>query len=258
MIRKITKESFDEYVKNFDANNIEFVVSSKRNIHLLFYNKQLLLMSKNPNNRFNFKRKEVNATTSLYGQVKMNINRHLKKLQFNPEVVEPRYNSSQKNRAKWKSMAEGEVFYYLDIKHCFWRVAYLKTYISKKLYERVLQNPDPDFKIHRNMSLALIIAPESRAFHKNGKVEYFVTEEKSMYSTIYNNIRHTSYNLMGDCMELAGEHFISYMTDGILVNKPALKKVEKFIKKADFFYTIVECYKIDAKQYMYGEQVRKF
>lgn len=258
MIRKIPKESFDEFVKQFDANNVEFVVSSKRNVHLLFYNKQLLLMSKNPNNRFNFKRNEVNTTTSLYGQVKMGVNRYLKKTKFCPEVVEKRFNSSHKNRAKWKAMAEGEAFDYLDIKHCFWRISYLKEYISKRLYERVLQNPDPDFKIHRNMSLALIIAPESRAFHKNGEVVYRITEEKAMYSTIYNNIRHTSYNLMGDCMELAGEHFISYMTDGIMVNKPALKKVEKFIQNANFFYTIVECYKIDDKHYMYGDQVRKF
>src|SRR3990167_2408770 len=256
MIRKIPKSSFDEFVKQFDKQNLEFVVSSKRNLHLLYYNQQLLLISKNPNNRFKLQKKEIRATKSLYGQVKTNVNKHLKLNLFNPEIVEKRFNSSKKNREKWEQMGAGEIFYYVDIKHCFWRIAFLKNYISKKLYERVLEQPE--FKVHRNMSLALIIAPESRAFHKNGKVEYRITEEKGMYNDIYNNIRYVSYNLMGDCMELAGKHFISYMTDGIMVDKPALKKIEKFIKNQNFFYTVVECSKIDKKTYQYGEEIKKF
>lgn len=246
-MRKIKSSNFDRYVTNLCQQNRTFVVESKRNVSSLYMNKQMVLLTKNENQKFGEDRKKIQAIIHFFGQVQGGINRHLKKIGFQVEPLKKRYTSSKTDREKWGNMADGEVFYYIDVKHCFWRISYLNDYIGKNLYERVLEKED--FKFARNMSLALIVAPRTRKYYKNGVLICEITEERTMYRIIYDNIRFEAYNLMGDCMKIAKQHFIAYRTDGILLDKKALKRVCRFIDDNNLTYAIKECYKIDDRHY---------
>lgn len=255
MIRKIKPSSFDRYVSSLCEQNRTFVIESKRNVNSLFLNKKMILLTKNENHKFGDDKKKTRSIIHFFGQVQGGINRYLKKIKFDIKPVEKRFNSSKTNRIKWDDMGIGEVFYYIDIKHCFWRVAYINGYIGKNLYERVLEKED--FKFARNMSLALIVAPRIRKYFKKGELIWEITEERTMYRVVYDNIRFTAYNLMGDCMEISKQHFIAYRTDGIMLDKKAIKRVSKFIDDNDFNYSIKECCKVGDRHYVVDDEEKK-
>jgi len=254
-MRKVKKSSFDSYVDSFCDMRKTFIVESKRNIESLHVNNQMVLMTKNKNKRFNNDSEDINKIFNIFGQVQKNVNKYLKQVQFDVKTIEQRYKSSKTNKAKWREIERGEIFYYLDVKHCFWRIAFLKGYISKNLYVSVL-NQD-DLKVQRNMSLALIVAPKTRKYYDYGKKVLEIEEERSMYRTIYDNIRFSAYNIMGDCMTESLDDFIAYRTDGIMIKKDSIESVSKIINDAGLNFTIEECAKIDSKNYLKGNKIKK-
>jgi hypothetical protein len=155
-------------------------------------------------------------------------------------------------------MKIGDKFYYIDISHCYWRIAYLKNYISKKLYENVLKKPE--LKIYRNMALACIVAPKKRQYFKNGEMILEISEDKELWKIIYDNIRFTSYNIIGNISssEDIKKYFIAYRTDGIMVTKPALKFVENMLKQHNLDYKVYNCVKVDDNHYYFdSKKVKK-
>jgi hypothetical protein len=134
----------------------------------------------------------------------------------------------------------------------------LKNYISKKLYEDVLKKPE--LKIYRNMALACIVAPKKRKYYKNGELFIEISEDKELWKVIYDNIRFTSYNIVGEIANnnQVKKYFIAYRTDGIMITKPALKIVEIFLKKFNLEYKIYNCLKIDDNHYFFdSKKVKK-
>lgn len=245
-------------MNNFQETGKTFIVETKRNVESLYVNNQLILMTKNKNKRFKKDKEKLKVIINLFAQVQKNVNKHILQVEWNIDKIEKRFGASKTDREKWRNMEEGEVFYYIDISHCFWRIAFLERYIGKNLYEKVLTQTD--LKVQRNMSLALIVAEKERAYYRHGKLIHKVKEEKKIYRTIYDNIRFIAYNMMGDCMVLSKGAFLAYRTDGIMVDKVALKKVKKFIDDKGFNYSVKECSKATSKHYFIqgDEELRKF
>jgi len=257
-VKKVEKNSFDLYVSNFITTGKSFVVETKRNVNSLYYRQQLVLMTKNKNKRFKNNKSQIKTIINLFAQVQKNINIYIKQVDFIIIKVEKRFGSSKTDREKWRKMEDGEVFYYIDISHCFWRIAFLKGYIGKNLYEKVLTQPE--LKVQRNMSLALIVAPRERTYYRYGVRIANIIEDKRMYRTIYDNIRFIAYNMMGDCMEVSKNNFIAYRTDGIMIDKAAINKVKKLIDDKGFNYTVKQCFKKDNHHYVIDgdNEIRKF
>lgn len=251
---KLEKKEFAKYVAQLEQRGVTFILEKKRSVSNIIMNGTYFALSKNKNHsaKKDKKKKEV---ISLFSTVAKNINKHILKKDFNIQTIEQRYNSTYTNREKYAKMKTGATFYYIDVAHCFWRIAFLKEYISTHLYQSVLKKKE--LKMYRNMALACIVAPKSRDYYIGGSHILNVSEDKSMYRTIYDNIRFTSYNLMGEASEITERFCIGYRTDGIMVTRPAIKKVKDHLKDNGFDYKIVKCCKIDDKHFYYGNRVVK-
>jgi len=249
-MRNISSSTFSFHVDNLINNNQTFIVENKRDTNSVYVDNKIVLLNKNRKKRYKVNKAHERDMFNFFGQVQKSINKYTVQVDFNIRKIEKRFGSTKKNHEKWREMENGELFYYVDINHCFWRIAFLQSYINKKLYEKILV--DERLKQYRNMSLALIIAPKKRKYYVDGKLLNEITEDKSMFRTIYDNIRFTSYNTMGDCMELSKKDFIAYFTDGIMIsNKKTLKKVGNFISSKGFNYKVKECCKVDMNHYEY-------
>lgn len=150
------------------------------------------------------------------------------------------------NRDTWNDLRKGRVFYYIDVNHCYWRIAYLQGYISEYYYNKILENPE--YKLYRNMALASIKAPKTRKYYNNGELQLTVTEDTRILDTAYANIRYTAWNLMGAIKTEVGQDCLKYITDGIMVFKKDVDYVCDCLDNADLTYSIVKCKKLNKKE----------
>ena len=193
---------------------------------------------------------------SLLAQVALSAKRYIIKNDFViPEEIKQHNSPVFVNRKLFNELGDGEVFDYVDINHCYWRIAFLQGVISKNLYEKVLKNKK--LKIYRNMALSCLIAPTTKDYYINGKLVLTVTEERSHYRIIYDNIRFTSYNLLGEIKNIIGSDFIiAHRTDAILCRPEVTKKVCKIIEQNNMSYKIISCAKVDDRHYQYKKEYK--
>ena len=247
-MRKLSNQDFDNYIKGLQNSQKTFIIERKRNVKALILNHKLLFLNRN---RLTFSNDERKLAVNLFSRVKKNVNSFLGEENFIIDKVKNRCSSTNSNSKKYKSLKPEASFYYIDIKHCYWRIAYLKGYISKRLYDDVLSKPK--FKTFRNMALACIVAPKIRDYYIEGIKVNTIVEDKRHYRIVYDNIRFTAYNTMGHCMKIAKVGFLGYRTDGIMLLESALKGVENYLKKENLDYRITRCFKIDDFTFNYGK-----
>ena len=248
-------KGLDTDIKNMCNLKRDFVVDTKRSVAQLIYRGKTIVIAKNKTPfKDGVKKSDI---TSLIGQVSKAVNRFILKNNFQINVIEQVHATTRMNRSKYEEMAEGEEFAYIDVKHCFWRIAFLNGYISEKLYDKVLGRED--FKIYRNMALACIVASRSRAYYIKGEFVNEISEYKPHHKTIYNNIRFASYNLMGDIASYTKDNFLGYRTDGIMVTPEAIKTVTDIIEENDLGFSVTKCTKVNNNQFVMGDKgIKKF
>ncbi len=235
-----------------------FSVEFKRSVSCVFVRNKAVMLTQS---KTMLKSKEKNdketmiKINSLINQVAKSVNRFIVASNFEVNKLKQYYPALDTNRIKWSKMKAGDEFYYIDISHCYWRIGYMHGYINEKLYQNILKKPE--IKQYRNMSLALIIAPRGRDYWVRGKWKMRIQEDKTLYSIIYNNIRFTCYNVLGEMNKLFKQHSIGYRTDGIMVTKPAVSKVKKYLADNGFDYTVEKCTKINDGHYLIGTKVKR-
>jgi len=198
-------------------------------------------------NRFGISRDAL----SLFSNVKKSISKFITKELNNLEEIPNIYPSKFSNRLLYDEMEDGQEFYLVDVKHCYWRIAYLKGYIDKNLYESVVEHKDPAFKLWRNMSLSCIIAPKKVQIFKNGKEYPPIEEDTTLYKQIYSNIRYTAWNIFGRICDKIGQDFvIGYNTDGIMVFDNDVSKVTSTLARNKLQYTTKKCFKHSHNEYI--------
>ena len=247
-MRKINDSALDGYVKQLIDNKYSFVVGRKRAVSCLYINGKGSVLSKKGGTIQKKKDENNSKIISIFSQVAKAVNKYIVSVNFDVPIVKQRYTSTATNRKKWESIKIGQSFCYVDVNHCFWRIAYMYGYIGEKLYNNTLNKPE--LKLYRNMALACIVAPQIREYYVRGVKVNEISEDKTLYSIIYNNIRYNSYNIMGEIMDAVGESdFIGYRTDGIMVSKKALSIVKEMLIEQGFSYTIEDCVKLDSINY---------
>ncbi len=111
------------------------------------------------------------------------------------------------------------------------------------------------------MALACIVAESSMEYHwmcEDCKMHFFeIQEDKTLHKRIYDNIRLTAYNLMGDVGRQVEKYFIGYKTDGIMVLEGGLEKVKELFSGSNFEFTVSKCVKIDELSFMHGDVKKK-
>lgn len=147
----------------------------------------------------------------LFGMVKKDVNNWL---QSNPDDIEyrnlpvnnanPYYNKSNKTIG-------------IDLNHAYWRVAYLKGYISQNTYDKGLGEKMP--KSVKLATISTLGRPKTYDVYVGGN--YSHTEKSdadNKLMDIYHDIRQSTYEIMQEISDALGNEFFCWRTDCIYFN----------------------------------------
>jgi len=243
-------ENLKQFKDNLLNRKIPFTIERKRNEVVFVSNGKRIAKAESKNTISHIKNDETRNILSLFANVKKSINKYLIQSGLEIERIEKKYDSTFSNRLLFDSLPIGTQFDYVDVKHCYWRIAYLNGYISENYYKKILENPD--LKIYRNMALSCIIAPKSVEYYENGILVSVIEEDTGIYQTIYENIRFKAWNIFGSlCFEKIGQQkTIGYYTDGIMVLSDDVAKVKATLTRNKLQFRTTKCIKTNHRQWM--------
>ena len=248
------------YKSNLCKRKKTFQIEYKRSDRHISVNGKKVAKLKQRNSISPLLKDDSKKVLNLFASVKKSVNGYLVKNDFTFKKINKKYNSSFRNSILFKSMPEGSKFVYVDVKHCYWRIAFLMGYISPYFYEKIVTSPN--MKLWRNMALSCIIAPRKVEYFKDGESIGVITEDTSLYEQVYENIRFYAWNIFGRlCFEKIGkEKCIGYFTDGIMVFPEDLSKVKTSLARNKLQYRIIHCEKTSPNEYAEIESgnIRKF
>lgn len=229
-----------------------FVVEKKRAKVKIFGNDGVVMCFNQKKKNDTFKKENnYREIVSLIGNVQRSCDKYIQEKQFDIPKIASKNLSYYTNRDLYRSLPKDTLLAYVDICHCFWRIAFNDQIISKKLYENVLEKPH--LKIYRNLALACIIAPIKREYYRYGKKLYEIAEDRKPYRIIYDNIRFKSYNLVGDVYRKFEGKTIGYRTDAVIVFPEIAKRVKSIFEKNNFKSKITYIRKYDDSYFAYEE-----
>ena len=111
------RSEFKSYVDSYIQKKRNFHVHKKRGNKSMHMNDNTIAVFKAGKRK---KDKKLNKEIiNLIANVAKNINGFCVKSQFEFEIEEERHTSMWSNHELFKELDEGEIFYYIDIKHCF-------------------------------------------------------------------------------------------------------------------------------------------
>lgn len=101
-----------------------------------------------------------------------------------------------------------------DLDHAFWRIAYVKGYITKKTYEKGLPSSG---KAIRLASLSVLGRGKKFDRYVNGKYVETVVMKKpdALLQKVYVDIRYSCYYMMYELSKILGDDFECWKTDCI-------------------------------------------
>jgi hypothetical protein len=124
-----------------------------------------------------------------------------------------------------------------DLNHAFWRIAYLKGYISHKTYEHGLVEKA---KALRLATLSVLGREKKYDKYQNGtKTEEVVIRPKNeMLQLVYKDIRYSCYYTMYELSKLLGDDFDCWKTDCIYYrDSPENRKIiHDFLDERNILY----------------------
>ena len=248
-MREVSKKSFEKLEQNLKSNRQSYWIEAKRGQRYLFHNGKMVAKRKYKTSveKKIKTRKEQQKVLSLIANVKKSFTSHIKKVGTVEEIPQ-HYGSVYTNRIAFRELPNDTELFYIDIKHCYWRIAFILGYISTKVYENNLDKKE--MKLYRNMALSCTIAPKIIEIHEYNKPMVIQQEDTVMHKIMYSNIRFFAWNLMGNIVnELGKDKVFGYWTDGILVGKNEVNKVKKIFDVNNLLYRVKNCVKIDDKHY---------
>lgn len=134
----------------------------------------------------------------------------------------------------------------VDIKHAYWRQAYNIGLIGLKTYKNGLNGNIKDVKVIRNKALASKTANWIFERHVNGVAtgEQVTFRANPDYVHIYHYIINSVAKLMHECMGIAGDKAIGYLTDCIYFHHDPilLKKIKGYIESKSFDCRVLKNY----------------
>ena len=176
------------------------------------------------------------------------------------EMTEPfkHYQLSSKkwNRPLYDSLEDGTRFVGIDINHAYLRTAYLREYVSKRTYEKLM---DAKFKGVRNKALACLNTYKKIYEYEDGVIVSQYEEGDPTLAAAYLEIRTVTYKLMDDIAALVGpDMFLKYHTDCLYVLPAAGDLVKSEIEKANYGWKQNDCIKIRSEMFADGDEIKDF
>lgn len=125
-----------------------------------------------------------------------------------------------------------------DLNHAYWRIAYLKGYISENTYTKGLRNDDS--KQVRLATLGVLGRKKEYDVYENGEYVRTIirTPENPLAKMVYKDIRFTCYNMMYELSQILGDDFESWNVDCIYYrdSKKTRKIVHEYFDQQSMLY----------------------
>jgi hypothetical protein len=257
---ELSVKDFEIYKNNLNKRKKSFIIESKRTSKFIVINGKKVARLKSRNTIDTLDKSESKKVINLFAVVKKNVNSFLTRNDYHVEPIEKIYSSSFSNRPLFDSMPVGTQFHYVDVKHCYWRIAFLLGYISERLYTRVVANPD--LKLWRNMALACIIGSKEVEYYENGEIRHTVQEDNRLHNIVYSNMRHFAWNLFGKLAfeKIGKDNCLGYFTDGIMVFDTDVRIIQSTLARHQLQHRIVLCEKTGHREYVFVDEgvIRRF
>lgn len=164
--------------------------------------------------------------------------------------------SKKWNRKLYAAIESGTPFVGIDINHAYLRTAYLRKYISERLYNKLM---DAKYKGVRNKALACLNSTRKVYEYENGEVVSSYEEGDPLLAAAYLEIRTCTYKVMDDIANLIGpDFFLKYHTDCIYFLKEKEDIVTAELDARMYKWKINPCIKMNEIIFADGDEVKDF
>lgn len=200
--RKYKKVKIDRTLENLKVNEIDFYLRKGTECNELIYENQHRVYTSGSKNFPNDK-------VFLFNLVQQDCKKFLAK---NPFIdLPPKVNVSEYN---YDYDHDKGVITGTDLDHAYWRIAYVKGYISKKTYDYGL---DDRAKALRLATLSVLGREKAYDKYVKGVFKETVVLKKKdeQLQKVYKDIRFSCYYMMYELSQMLGEDFDSWKTDCI-------------------------------------------
>jgi hypothetical protein len=164
-------------------------------------------------------------------------------------VIPSSYSTVGKNKDAFSEIPKGEMFYSVDINHAYFQVLHKLGYIGDGLYD--LYKDQDEYKKAFHFSCSWLAARAKIYKYVSGKLTGIAdtADTDRELKIIYDNVRHTLQNLLGELFEQLDNAAIAYLTDEILIRKDALPLVKDYFRSKGYEFKITVCFKTNNQEY---------
>jgi hypothetical protein len=162
--------------------------------------------------------------------------------------------SRGKNYDKWDELKEGSYVYIVDLSSAYWQIGYKLGYINKKMFLDYLELDD--YKQVKRYCISFLARTNKMKYYYNDEV-YEILCDTTFLRKVYENIRCELYKIINDCLLTLNE-FIEFNIDGVMVKNTEVDNVKAYFNNLGLKYKVSECRKLNDKEYVYGNKVRRF
>lgn len=238
---------FDMFKRNFLTRGDEFTIIEKGKQKSLQINGKLEVSYKQKNNslsQYLRNPKYLNIIRIVHAEV----NRYIVSNNFNIAPVEPVNKAILLKNSLYRQYPDGSYFYLIDIKHAYWRFAYLLGYIKYETYKKY--KDAKEYKLARNIALSTLVSKKQKQYYSNGKLINEIRCVNDYSALMYKNIRYSTYNMVGKIELILGDKCLAYRVDGVMVTGDAIPIVRQFLRNNKLTGDIIECQKENDSQYL--------
>lgn len=246
MMTLTSLRDFDAIMRGLNNQNKEFSIVEKGKKKSVLINGKTEIYYRSKKNRISdyFKKSSnLNVIRIVHAQA----NAYIKDHGLEVDEIKQKNGAVKLKRELFSSFPDGSYFYLIDIKHAYWRFAYLLGYIKYDTYRKYKDSPD--FKLARNIALSTLTTKKKKKYYSGGKLINEILCHDNCSWAMYKNIRYSTYNTCGELEALLGDRCVSYRVDGVMVTGDAIPVVKHFMKIRKLSYEITECQKVNDIQY---------
>lgn len=254
----LSEKDFKARVNCMIKDKANFSVKLTRDKNLYLYSEFDMLLSRSIKGRQGMKFED---RPSIFGgevsfaqgiqivsMVKTSVSKYIQK-RGKVEEIKSAYSTIGKSMEVFSTLAPKELFYSVDINHAYFQVLHKLGYIEDKLYN--LYKDQDEYKKAFHFSCSLLASRAKIYIYRKGilvKTVDTVDTDREL-NTIYNNVRYTLQNMLGELYERLNKSAIAYLTDEILIRKDALQSVKDYFKEKGYEFKITTCWKVSNVEY---------
>ena len=257
----ISEKDFKAKVRLLNQAKTTFYVKITREKNMYLYSDRDTLMARSVKGRATEKKlPDFPDGGSIFGSnisfsqglavvsmVKQDVKKYIQKSSV--EEIASIYSTVGKNVAAYTDIKNGEMFYSVDINHAYFQVLHKLGYIEDGLYN--LYKNQEEYKKAFHFSCSWLASRAKIYKYAGGRLVdvYDTSETDRELKVIYDNVRHTLQNLLGELYEQLDTAAIAYITDEILIRKDALPMVKEYFKSKGYEFKIAICWKTNDIEY---------